>query len=274
MSISKQYNTNKYIYIFLFFALYPCFSKAQISEKWWLKSALEDTVQNVQFYTSLNYNFSNTNSVIKNTTHFGVLNIVLRKNRITNIAAYSLNKMHIKLDVPIVLDYSTTAHYFTDFFDYDFTKVIYGQSGFIWERDNVLLLQNRYTFYAGLGVKQRLLKKLKTKTLFAVGRLNQDYTIPVDQIDVIKEPYYAGYIRFNYEYPINQKLSFSGQAVYFTNLTEKERFRYGINFDVQIELIKHVSLYLGYSYKYDKENERLGILPITSVQNIGIKFSI
>lgn len=274
MSLFKQNNLNIFISLLLFFLLFPSASKAQIGEKWWLKSSLVDTVDKLRFHTSLNYSFSNNNSAVKTSIHIGEGEIILRKNRITNVTSYSFNRMHIKMDFPLKLDYSEIAHYFTSYFDYDFAKIFYGQSGYIWEKDNLLLLQNRHTLYAGIGVKQKFFDKVKIKTLLAIGRLEQEYSIPVDDIDVITEPYYVSYLSLIYQYPVSQKLSFSGQAIYILNLTDIERFRYKIDFKIEIGLIKHVNLNLGYSYKYDKDSEQLGLFPITSLQNIGLKFSI
>lgn len=153
-------------------------------------------------------------------------------------------------------------------------RVVFGQVGFIWERDDAMLIQNRYTYYAGIGSNVLLFEKLKIKSLLAGGRLNQDYIIPVDDLDVVKEPYTAIYFRLNYNYAITPDLSLSGQVHYFKNIEAKERYRYGINLHLSVALVRHINLIVGYNYKYDAENVLLGILPDNSMQNIGVEISL
>ena len=242
-------------------------------EKWWLQSARADTVETFLFHTSGRYSFTRMKGVISGDTHSGDINLVVRKNVFTNYSVYKTDKMDLSLKSSINLNYQTTAHYFTDYIDIDFSKVVYGQSGFIWERDDALLILNRYSVYAGIGFNTLLFKKFNIKSLFAFGRIDQEYIIPVDDLDVIKGPYSAFYFRQNYDLIINPNLSLSGQVHYFTDINEMDRYRYGADLNLRVSLVKHFNLIVGYSYKYDRENLLFGIIPENSMQNMGVELS-
>lgn len=242
--------------------------------KWWLQSSFADSVENLLFHASGQYSFTKSKGVVSGETHSGNISLIFRKSVFTNYAVYKIDKTSLSLKSSISLNYATTAHYFTDFLDWDFSRVVFGQVGFIWERDDAMLIQNRYTYYAGIGSNVLLFEKLKIKSLLAGGRLNQDYIIPVDDLDVVKEPYTAIYFRLNYNYAITPDLSLSGQVHYFKNIEAKERYRYGINLHLSVALVRHINLIVGYNYKYDAENVLLGILPDNSMQNIGVEISL
>jgi hypothetical protein len=264
------------IIIILLFSAGMIFSQSSEKPpiKWWLQSSLADSVKNLLFHASGQYSFTKSKGVVSGETHSGNISLVFRKGVFTNFAVYTIDKMNLSLKSSISLNYATTAHYFTDFLDVDFSKIVFAQLGFIWERDDAMLLQNRYTFYAGIGSNVLLYEKLKIKSLLAGGRLNQDYIIPVDDLDVVKEPYAAFYFRLNYDYAITPNLSLAGQIYYFRNIETKERYRYGVDLHLSIAFVKHINLIIGYNYKYDAENVLLGILPDNSMQNIGIEVSL
>lgn len=267
--------TQKPILIILFcIFMMPGKADATNPEKWWLQSSKVDSVENFLIHASGRYSFSRMKGVISGNTNSGYVSLVMRKHVFTNYAVYTHDKMDMSLKSSITLDYATTAHYFTDFVDVDLSKLFYTQAGFIWEMDDALLIKNRYSIYLGAGLNNVVVKKLKIKTLFAAGRIDQEYIIPVDDLDVIKEPYTAFYFRQNYAFAIDHNLSLTGQFYYFTNMDDMERYRYGIDLNLSIGLVKHVNLVAGYSFKYDRENVLLGIIPENSMQNIGVEINL
>jgi hypothetical protein len=254
--------------------IFPQSNEKQRPSKWWLQSSQIDSTDSFLYHISGKYSFTKMNGVISGEMHSGYIDMVLRKSIFTNSSIYKIDKTNLKLINLNNLSFASTSHYFTDFLDVDFSKIVFSQFGFIWERDDAMLLANRYSFYAGIGLSTLLFEKLDMKSLFAGGRINQDYMIPVDNINVVKEPYTAFYFRQDFEYTINQSLSFSGQVYYFTNIHEKNRYRYGIGLDLSLGLIEHVNIVAGYNYKYDRENILLGIIPDNSTENIGVEISL
>ena len=242
--------------------------------QWWTQSSRIDTSKQFLYYARGRFNFSKTRGVISGVNYSGEIFLAGRKGIFTNYAAYRLDKMDMSLRSSINLNYATKSQYFTDFVNLDISRIFIAESGFIWERDDALLIKNRYSFYIGSGINIVLFKSLKLKSLLAAGRIDQEYIIPVDNIDVIKGPNYAAYFRLNYDWIITPGVMLSGQADYFSNIKESDRYRFGVSFNLGVNLIRNVRLLVGYTYKYDKENVRLGIIPENSTQNLGIEISL
>jgi hypothetical protein len=253
----------------------PLQLKAQSPEKWWLHSSRTDSVKKeLLFHASAQYSYSKMKGVLSGVMHAGDITVVERKGSFTNFSTYGVDKMDMNLGGTMNMAYKTTSHYFTDYIDADLSKVVFGQAGFIWERDDILLLQNRYSFYTGMGINILLFKKLKLKSLVAMGRINQDYTIPVDNLDVIKKPFIAFYCKHDFVFTITPSVSFLGQVFYYTDIDAKNRYRYGSNLNLQVNVAKHINLVVGYTFKYDRELILFDASPGNSTQNIGIEVNL
>ncbi|EKD30785.1 MAG: hypothetical protein ACD_77C00477G0053 [uncultured bacterium] len=265
--------------VFLILLLIPGETFSQSAENkpvdyWWLKSSKVDTVNGIQFHASGQYSFSKKKGVISGVTHSGNILLAVRLGSVTNYSIYGIDKIDLHLKGIANIDYKTTSHYFTNYFNYDFSRVLFAEAGYIWERDDMLLLHNRYSVYAGAGINLILFKKLQIKSLLAAGWINQNYTIPVENIDVIKGPNTAFYTMNNFVYSILPTVKFSGYVFYYTNINEGGRYRYGYRLNLSVGIIKHINLVAGYSHKFDKELERLGLMAINTSTNIGVEVSL
>ena len=250
----------------------PLQLKAQSPDQWWLHGSRTDSVKKeLLFHAGVKYSYSRMKGSISGVTHLGDITLVERKGVFTNFSAYGIDKRDMNLGGTQNTAYKTTSQYFTDYIDADLSKVIFGQAGFIWERDDILLLQNRYSIYTGMGINILLFKKLKLKSLVAMGRINQDYTIPVDNLDVVKEPFIAFYCKHNVVFTITKSVTFLGQVYYYTDIQAKGRYRYGSNLNLQVNVAKHFNLVVGYNFKYDREQILFDSPPGNSTQTIGIE---
>ncbi|MDD4921332.1 MAG: DUF481 domain-containing protein [Bacteroidales bacterium] len=264
------------IVLFLFVAVWvmPLPVKAQSTDMWWQQSSLADSVRNLQFHAVGKYSLTRMQGVISGKMNSGDILLVTRKDIFTNSANGGFDLFNLNLKSINSLNYATKAYYFTDYLDVDVSKLIFAQLGFIWERDDALLLQNRYTLYGGLGINTSTFKKLKLKSLIAMGRIDQEYMIPVEEINVVKKPFTAFYTVHKGMYAIIPGVSLSGKFYYFIDLEEKDRYRYGYNLNLVVSLTKHLNLVVGYNYRFDKELVLLGLIPDNSMQNIGIEVSL
>lgn len=253
--------------------LSPGLSNAQLAEKWWLQSSLADTVTRLQFHTGASYSFTRMKGIISGSMNTGNLAFVLRKGVFTNFSRCGIDKLNLNLRSSVTLNYATKSQYFTDYFNVDLSKATFLEGGFIWERDDALLLQNRYTFYGGTGFNISFAKRAKLKSLFATGRIDQEYFIPVDNLDVIKKPFAAFYSVHDLAYEITPETSVAGKIYCFSNLSDFGRFRYGWLLNLSVSLWKHVSLVAGFHFRYDRELKLLGLIPDNSTQNFGIEVS-
>jgi len=182
--------------------------------------------------------------------------------------------MDLNLKSSVQLKYATKSQYFTDYVNIDLSKSTFAEGGYIWERDDALLLRSRNTFYGGFGLNFSFGKKITLKSLFASGSINQQFTIPVENLDISKKPYAAFYTVHDIGYQITPGTFFSGKIYYFTNLDDPHRNRYGWLLNLSVSLLKHVKLVTGYHFKYDRESKLLGLVSDNSIQNIGIEISL
>jgi opacity protein-like surface antigen len=212
--------------------------------------------------------------VISGKTNSGNLMLVLRKGIFTNFSRYGIDIIDLSMNGSVNLRYSSKSIFFTNYTDIDINKQFFIQGGYIWERDIALRLKDRHTIYGGVGFNSSLFRKLKIKSLIASGRIDQDYTVPVDNIDVIKKPYAALYSVLDLDYTITNTWSFTSKVYYFTNLNDWNRYRYGYYLNLKVRVWKNISLAGGYNYKYDKELTLLGLIPDNSTQTLGIEISL
>jgi hypothetical protein len=268
----------RYIYlpvlIVLFFITAPFKSHAQVSGFWWLQSSMADSSKTLKIYASAGYSYSRMKGVISGKTNNGQGLLVLRKGIVTSYTGYAIDKMDMSLKSSVNLSYATKEQTLNDYLQVDIMKWLFFQGGMIWERNDAFLLKNRYSGYGGIGLTPSFFKTLKLKSLLAVGRVNQEYTIPVDNIDVIKVPYAAFYTSHDFQYTLSSKVSVTGNAHYFTNMGDLNRYRYGLSMNLRLNLMKHIKLIAGYRYNYDREYVLLGLMPDNSTRNFGIEVSL
>lgn len=238
---------------------------------WWLQSSLLDSNRSLRFHEELKINASRMFGAYSSQNQSLMETLVIRKGIVTNQSIYHYQKMDNDMAGVVI---KRTAHFFTDFLVADITPSISAQCGFIWERDDAMYLENRYTVYAGGGMNKTFWSKLTLDNLVALGWLKQNYTIPVTGLDVVKEPYKAIFLRQNYHYTMGPKASVSGQLFYFGNLDDMSRYRWGGHITVNLNLVKWVNLVVGYNYTYDREMYLLGIDPENGSQNMGLQFSL
>jgi hypothetical protein len=248
---------------------------AQSAEKWWTQSSRKDSIKTkLMVHASAKYSYTRMKGSLSGEMHVGDISLVERKGIFTNFTSYGIDKMYLNIKGNTPLVFQSTSHYITDYVDADLSKVVFCQAGFIWERDDLLLIQNRYSLYTGMGLNFELFKKLKMKSLVAAGRINQEYTMPVENVDVVKGPYAAFYCKNNFVFTITPSFSFSGSVFYLTDLNDMKRYRYGTNLTIQASITKHINFVVGYSYKYDNELILFGATPDYITQNLGIEVSL
>lgn len=248
-------------------------SEKKPSPQWWLNSSLADTIDRCLYHIEGQYSYTKMTGSIDGEMQSGSSRITIRKNIFTNQAEYVIDKMDLALK-SFGMNYATEAQAFTDYVDVDFTKLFYGETGFIWERDNSLYIKNRYSLYLGAGVNGLIFNKHYLKVLIAAGRINQDYSVPVDNIDVVKGAYTAFYVRQHYKYVMDQRFSFFEQAYYLDNTGHSDRYRMSVSLNFIINIFTPVSLVLGYTYKYDREAELLGAIAKNTTQSVGVNISL
>jgi Protein of unknown function, DUF481 len=243
------------------------------SPQWWLNSALADTIDQYLFHVEANYNYSKMTGAMSGEIQSGSVNAVVRKEFITGHTEIYIDKTDLVIQ-SLGMNYNVASDAFTEYLDADITRLLYGEAGYIWERDNTLYIQNRNSWYAGLGLNGLICEQHYLKILFALGTVNQNYSIPVDFINVVKGAHSAFYCRQKYKYVITPVFSLMEDAYYLNYFDYSNRYRLGINLNFIIQVVKPLSIVIGYNYKFDKENSLLGIIPTNTTQTIGFNISL
>jgi hypothetical protein len=241
--------------------------------QWWLNSSLADTTGRYLFHLEGNYNYTNMTGTVKGQIQSGSATVIIRKDIFTDHTEFYIDKTDLAIQ-SLGMNYNVASYTFTEYLDVDMTRLLYGEAGYIWERDNTLYLQNRNSLYAGVGLNGLIYEQHYLKILFAIGTINQEYTIPIEYINVVKGEHSAFYCRQLYKYVVNTVFSFMEEAYYLNYLNYSDRYRLGLGLNLNIAIVKPLSLVLGYNYKFDKENSLLGVIPTNTTQTIGFNISL
>jgi len=242
------------------------------SPQWWLNSSLADTINQYLFHVEGQYSYTKMTGSIEGEVQSGAVSTAVRKSIFTNHIDYYIDKSDQEIK-SLGMSLNTASQAFTEYLDVDITPLFYGQAGYIWERDNSLYIQNRNSLYAGVGLNHVINQQHYLKILLAAGRVNQDYTIPVDNINVVKGAHTVYYIRQQYKYVMGPVFSIMDEAYYLNYFDYANRYRLGVILNLYISVVQPVSLVLGYNYKFDKENELLGAIGANSTQTIGVNIN-
>ena len=243
------------------------------SPQWWVNSSFADSVDYFLFHGEGRYNYTKTTGSVEGEMQSGSVNLVIRKDVFTHHTEYMIDKTNQNFQ-SLGMHFATESQALTDYLDVDITRLFYAEGGFIWERDNTIYIQNRFTLYAGLGLNGMIATQHYLKILFAAGNINQEYSIPVTYFNVIKGANTAYYIRQQYKYVINPALSFMEQAYYLSYFSTSDKYRYGIGANLLVAVFQPLSLVLGYDYRFDNQNKLIGVISANTTQTIGVQISL
>ena len=266
------------ISIFIFFGKHNM--SAQKDGKWWLESSFAAKVEadsltekshKFLFHGEANYSYSRLDGITSGNIHSGKLLLVERIKPFSHYTAFNITAQDLVIKSSTVSATKTENYLINDYFDFDFSKTFFAQSGLIWERNVVALLANREFIYFGIGANIFLLKRAKIKSLAAITRVDQDYTIPVTRFDVVKVAYKAMYFGQDISIPLNENIMLQTQVMYFLNLDDSKRYIYKYSVNMQFKLLKHIGLSLGYSSNFNSDNAVFNLDQVNSSFNMGIQ---
>ncbi|MDA3930703.1 MAG: DUF481 domain-containing protein [Prolixibacteraceae bacterium] len=275
----------KYLFLTVILSIlgYIPLLQAQSQEQWWLHSSyeskpisdtLKSNVEKVLFHAESKYSLTLSNGITNGSVHAGDILLVERKNRFSHFSYFNINSQNLTIKSNTNSNYKQTVYEFVDYLDIDISKMFFSEIGLILDRNDAALIKSRNAFYLGLGANNLLFKKFHVKSLVAIGRVNQNYTIPVTTYNVIKEPYTLLHIGQKYTLPIDKNITLNGNLSYFIDTNEIDRYRIHLNFNIKAYIIKHIALVVSYSYKYDNEQVLLNLIPNNSLFTTGIQLSL
>jgi len=284
---------------------------AQESEKpkdlgnWWLRSPLSYDPMPTQFLYhfdgSYNWTRKTGNDTVDN--HRAKANLFLRKERLTSILEYTFDKRNVgkAKDYP---DYNENSdirddvrHDVHEALRFAFAKKLYGTVGGMWMRDELSLIQDRYTYYAGVGGTPLETDKFVVNLFCAYGHEELDYTDtyhesadyvmnPAKYGDPVTPPktaeeidyeegtrkYELVYVSQSFDWKITDSVSFREGFDIFQDTGDSDKYRWTLDLSFDIPLMNHVSFIPNYHEEYNNE-PGLGVRPRDILIGAGIKIS-
>ncbi len=275
---------------------------AQESEKpkdlgeWWLRSPLSYDPMPSQwlyhFEGSYNWSRKTGNDTMDN--HRAKANMVLRKNRFTSILDYTFDKRNSAKAKDYPNDNEDTEirgdvkHDVHEALRFALTKKLYGTVGGMWMRDEVSLIQDRYTYYVGVGGSPIQTDKFVVNLLCAYGHEELDYTDKyhknskcvmsedlqcglsekfwktAEEIDYEEgtRKYELVYLSQSFDWKITDSVSFKEWFDIFQDTADSDKYRWALDLSFDIALMNHVSFSPNYHEEYNNE-PGLGTRPET-----------
>jgi len=276
---------------------------AQESEKpkdlgnWWLRSPLSYD----QMPTQCLYHFEGSYDYSRKTGNYTMDNhkadaiIVVRKNRLTNYLNYTFDKrntskpnddLYTENNVNLRND---TKHELTDDLRFALTKRYYIAPGAMWLRDELSMIQDRYTYYLGGGGTLIDTGKYILNFYAAFGHEELDYTddyhnlckmvmegygVSAEDIDYEEGTVKTEVIYLNqvFNWNITDTLSFNESIDFFQDVNDGDKYRWSLDLSFDIQLMNHVYFSPNYREDYNK-NPGLGVRKRDVSIGAGIKIS-
>jgi len=273
--------------------------RAQESEKpkdlgnWWLRSPFSYDPMPSQFLYHFEASYDWTRKTGNYTTDNHIANamIVARKKRFTNKLNYTFDKRNTAKiesypnDSDNVNLREDTRHEVHDDFRIALAKKLYLAPGFIWLRDELSMIQDRYTYYIGAGGTPLETEKFVVNLFCAYGHEELDYTDAYDEgADYAMHPdkygdpvtppktaeeidyeegtrkYEVAYLSQSFDWMINEYVSFKEWFDIFQNTDDSDKYRWALDLSFDIAMTEHISFSPNYHEEYNNE-PGLGVRP-------------
>lgn len=238
---------------------------------WWEKNSLTYSPLPEQwlFHVEGTLDYKRKNGNTDSSLYHGSTKLMVRKRRFTNTLFYAIDK---ELSEPTSASpkNNTDTDYRTiqDSIRYDLTDRLYGEGGYMWEKDTANLIAGRNSYYGGLGYAL-LDGELLNLELYLGGGYEEE-KFP----DVVKRSMHmsrqeggAGYFREDFRWKITDRITYKQTFRIIQNLNESSvfnddvnnlriigetnRYRWFLINEIYFSLTAHLSFMTGYKIEYD-----------------------
>jgi putative salt-induced outer membrane protein YdiY len=225
---------------------------------WWLYSAkkYDPIYPKWLFHIEGNLSISDMSGNVEGSTYFGSAQVVARKNIFTNTVLYDLMKSDYTT-VATGSDVDDEKQLLSDLVRVDLTERLSVQGGLSWVKDTAAYIENRYTYFLGLGYVL-----LQTpKHFLSVGAYggfdDVEYTqkaksTALELGTVIEdEDGNALYGEQRYSWFVTEAISFNEGFKYLQYTEDSDKYRWELNLGVAAQVIGPVAVTANYLIKYD-----------------------
>lgn len=238
---------------------------------WWEKNSLTygSLPERWLFHSegTLDYKLKkgNTESEVYN----GSASLMARKRRFTNTLFYAVDR-ETSEPTPVAPTDNTDTDYrsFQESLRYDLTAKLYGETGYMWEKDTANLVSSRDIFYAGLGYALLDQGPLHLEIFLGGGSQEEKFPEAIrDSLGITAEQVTAGYFREDFQWKISERITYKETFRIIQNFSDSEvfnddpanlyqtgetkRYRWFLINEIYFSLTDHLSFMTGYKIEYD-----------------------
>lgn len=265
--------------------------------EWWLRNPLtyDPVPDEFLYHLEATYDWSRQTGNFTNDKHDLSALLTLRKNIFTYNIRYSLDKRNASRPYPPPYQddnkdlRKSTRHLTHNDFRVALTDRIILGLGTFWLKDDYIKIQNRYTYYGGLGYTVFNHPRLKIDVFGAYGYEELDHTDEYHEnylkmqdwgetegirYDRGTEMYSLIYLFQSARCYVTRSLVLNESINYFVNPDDSEQYRWKFNVSADIKIIEHIFASLSYEEQYDNTPEAImGIRKRDTAIGAGIKIS-
>lgn len=240
---------------------------------WWEHSSLKYSPlpERWLFHIDGTFDYKHKTGNTQSDFYNGSANFMVRKWRFTNTLSYIIDKeFKAELSKTGTRQNTTDSDYRSvqDALRYDLTDRLYGEVGYMWEKDTANYIAGRNSYYAGVGYALIDAERHRLGVFFAGGYENEKFpelvkkTMNMENLEVG-----AAYFREDYRWNITDRLTYKQTFRIIQNLKSTDvfnndvahlyvtgdtnRYRWFLINELYFKLAPHVNFMIGYKYEYD-----------------------
>ncbi|MBF0240947.1 MAG: DUF481 domain-containing protein [Desulfamplus sp.] len=275
--------------------------KKQDLVNWWTRNPLtfDPMPEDLLWHFEANYQYDRGTGNWTTDNHLLDSLLSLRYHRFTNNLRYNFDKRNVAKPTPPPNSEKNTSlrkstkHEIHEDFRYAITKRMYAAPGIMYLEDDYSYIDERYTYYAGIGgdlysFKFSNMEVFKLSMFGAYGYETKRYIDDYHETyAIVKDWGIADNIK-NYDpgteegdlFYLNQRIllfPYYGIMVtqefdYFVDTGDSDKYRWTFSVGLDFKVMEHLFVSLSYKEDYDNNaNQLLGIRKRDQTQGIGIK---
>lgn len=251
---------------------------------WWEKSSLsfDPMISETLWRIEVGGMYNGQEGKAEGKVYNASARVVTRKSRVTNYAYGNIARQDVTYFGMEAFPLDTEQYALGDNVRYDVLRHVFLGAGVEKHRDTLLLIENRFSRYAGFGISADLLKKHLINIFLGYGKDDVDYMrgmlamIDPDATSLDPSPSSGAlFCRVRWTWQVSDTLTFREDFAYLNYGDRAMGERWNGNVALEVALNPHFSLSLGHTREsYDNDVVRaFGIPRRNTMQTVGVKFS-
>lgn len=246
---------------------------------WWRYSAkkLDPVYPKWLFHIEGTYSFTHQTGNTDGSTQEGSARLVLRKNIFTNYLRFNRSASDFTTSDGDSVD--TEKNELNNFLQIDITKKLFGRVGVAWLSDDEEYIEDRYTYFAGIGANVLETPKQTLSLRLYYGYDELDFTdeakteASLAGIELKRESSDGLLFEQEYGLALNGRVTFNEMFGYLKFFEESDKYRWVFDVTLAVQVVG--PLYIFGNYKIDQNtSETLKILQNYEEQDTSLTVGI